>query len=277
MNDTFTRRAVVGTAFVLLVTGLTYVGGVAFLFLILAVVLAGLVEFYALAAARSAVPFRKTGLIAGAAVPLCAFLWGPAGLAGAAAGACGVSFAAALSRRSGGAFRDASVTAVGVLYVAALVSFVLLLREGPARAGLEYEAGFRAAMYAFAATWCNDTFAYLFGRAFGRHKMLPSVSPKKSWEGAAAGLVGSVGGLALADWALGGSMPASGLVALGLAAGAVGQVGDFVESKMKRTAGVKDSSRLIPGHGGVLDRFDGFLFAAPVIYFYLSYTGFAGL
>jgi phosphatidate cytidylyltransferase len=277
MNDSFLRRAVVGTAFVLLVTGLTYVGGVAFLFLALAVIGLGLAEFYAMTGGFKVSPFRLLGIALGAGVTVGAFLWGPAGLGGASAVACLVCLVVGVSRPAGGTIARASITAAGVLYVASLGAHMVTLREGPGLGGLEYSAGFRAAMYAFAATWCCDTCAYLFGRAFGRHKMFPSVSPKKSWEGAVAGLVGAIGGLTLVNWALGGSMTFSGLAALGMAIGVAAQLGDLVESRIKRLAGVKDSSKLLPGHGGILDRFDGFLFVAPLVYYYFFLSGYAGL
>jgi phosphatidate cytidylyltransferase len=277
MKDSFLRRAVVGTAFVLLVTGLTYVGGVAFLFLALAVVGIGMVEFTRIARGWGVAPFGMLGVLAGAAVTVCAFVWGPAGVGLAAGGGAVLCIAVGLGRRTGGAAGDGAATAAGVLYVAALGSHAVLLREGPGHAGMDYAAGFRAAMYAFVATWCCDTFAYVFGRAFGRHKMFPSVSPKKSWEGALAGLLGAVGGLAAANWALGGSMNGAGIVSLGLGAGIVAQLGDLLESKMKRLSGMKDSSNVLPGHGGVLDRFDGFLFVAPLVYYYFVLTGFAGV
>lgn len=242
-----------------------------------AAVTLGMVEFYGLARACGMSPFKIVGVCAGVAVAACSFFWGPVGLGGSAAAACAVCLAASLGRRSAEGFGDGAVTAVGVLYVSGLFSFVLLLREGPGLAGFEDGAGFTAAMYAFAATWCCDTSAYLVGRAIGRHKLFPAVSPKKSWEGALAGLAGSVGGAALVNWTFGGSMAALGLVEIGLVAGVLAQLGDLVESRMKRMAGVKDSSNFIPGHGGVLDRFDGFLFVAPFVYFYLRATGFAGL
>jgi len=116
-----------------------------------------------------------------------------------------------------------------------------------------------------AATWATDTCAYFGGRFFGRRKLFERVSPKKTVEGFAAGLAGAL----LVGWAGGAWLPGSGPRA-GLAVGAVlglfGPLGDLLESRLKRDAGVKDSARLLPGHGGVLDRFDSWIFAAPVLY-----------
>lgn len=116
----------------------------------------------------------------------------------------------------------------------------------------------------FIAIWANDTFAYFIGRAVGKHKLFPRISPKKSWEGAVAGLFGAVFGFALPLYYL---LPAFSLtlsIIIGTATGIIGPIGDLAESQLKRDAGIKDSSNLIPGHGGVLDRFDSMLFTAPV-------------
>jgi len=124
-------------------------------------------------------------------------------------------------------------------------------------------------------TWTSDTGAYFVGRVLGRHKLLPSVSPGKTVEGAVGALVLCV----VASWIYADvvlpplaqlSMRPSGIVLFGLTISVAVQLGDLVESLIKREAGVKDSSRIIPGHGGVLDRVDGLLFALPVAYWLLS-------
>jgi phosphatidate cytidylyltransferase len=115
-----------------------------------------------------------------------------------------------------------------------------------------------------AIVWLGDTAAYYVGSRIGRHKMAPVISPKKSWEGAAAGFVTSV--LAAAVWSffrLGRLDPA--LLGIAALTAVAAQVGDLVESMIKRGAGVKDSGHVLPGHGGVLDRMDAMLFAAPVL------------
>lgn len=117
----------------------------------------------------------------------------------------------------------------------------------------------------------TDTFAYFAGRAFGKHKLYPEVSPKKTWEGSVGGLFGGVfvtivfGSLFLVP-----ELPIIHAVILGVVGSAFGQVGDLVESMLKRGFGVKDSGNLLPGHGGMLDRVDGLLFVAPAVYYYVK-------
>lgn len=120
--------------------------------------------------------------------------------------------------------------------------------------------------FALAVNWAGDTCAYYVGRRFGRHNLAPEVSPKKSWEGAAASVAGSVifGLLYLGHFLP--LLPAWKVAVFAILGNVAGQFGDLAESAMKRGAGMKDSSQLLPGHGGMLDRVDSSLFALPVIY-----------
>jgi phosphatidate cytidylyltransferase len=138
--------------------------------------------------------------------------------------------------------------------------------------GLRLRFGFDWVILAFVVTWANDTFAYFAGLSFGRHKLSEKVSPKKTWEGFAGGAVGSlVGAAAMQHWRLGAELSLVGALALGAGGAVVGPLGDLVESLWKRAHGVKDSSRLIPGHGGLLDRIDALLFVAPWIYLFAAW------
>ena len=117
----------------------------------------------------------------------------------------------------------------------------------------------------FVAIWSSDTFAYFVGSAIGRHRLYERISPKKSWEGAIAGFFGSIIGFGLVTHFTVPNFPIDLSIILGAIIGIVGTVGDLAESQLKRDAGIKDSSNIIPGHGGVLDRFDSILFTAPVV------------
>lgn len=121
------------------------------------------------------------------------------------------------------------------------------------------------------SVWCMDTAAYGVGRAFGRRPLAPVLSPKKTWEGAAAGFAAALGVCALfSRFALKGALPLPWALAVGAVIGATGQLSDLAESMVKRDAGVKDSGALLPGHGGVFDRFDSFILCAPAVYYFLA-------
>lgn len=120
---------------------------------------------------------------------------------------------------------------------------------------------------AFVVTWGNDTFAYFTGQSLGRHKLYERISPRKTWEGFAGGVVGSVvGALVVRALLMTDLIGAGAAIGIGLGAAVLGPLGDLAESMVKRAAGVKDSGRIIPGHGGLLDRIDALLFVAPWIY-----------
>lgn len=122
--------------------------------------------------------------------------------------------------------------------------------------------------------WCSDTGAYLVGRAFGKHKLGTPVSPRKTVEGTIGGLaIGTLTSFVLSMMLLDGTLSWENAVFIGLLLSVLGQLGDLSASLMKRTAGVKDSGDVIPGHGGFLDRCDSLIFSTPVLYYYMELTG----
>ena len=141
-------------------------------------------------------------------------------------------------------------------------------------AGLIYRWGGFTVLSIFAAIWVCDSSAYFAGRAFGKHKLFPRVSPNKTWEGAVAGCVAAVLVCMLFQRFFLPYLALRDAVICGIIVGVFGQIGDLAESLLKRDAGVKDSSTLIPGHGGALDRFDSLLFVAPLLFFYLDFVVF---
>jgi len=153
--------------------------------------------------------------------------------------------------------RAASVVVLSWLYCGLLLASLVGLRL---RFGVEW------VIVAFVATWANDTFAYFAGHAFGRHKLYERISPKKTWEGFAGGAAGSVLGTVAVAWFLLPGVAPSASAVVGAGAAILGPLGDLAESTVKRATGVKDSGRIIPGHGGLLDRIDALLFVAPWIY-----------
>lgn len=160
--------------------------------------------------------------------------------------------------------KAASMGLLGLAYVPFLLGHLILIR------GCDPAKGFWTLLWTMALVWIGDTGAYFAGLLIGRHKLAPSVSPNKTVEGLLGGaLVAAAAAVALdAWWRLGfGAWHALGIALL---ATVFGTLGDLVESKLKRAAGVKDSGSLLPGHGGVLDRFDSLMFAAPAVYWYIK-------
>jgi phosphatidate cytidylyltransferase len=129
--------------------------------------------------------------------------------------------------------------------------------------------GFFIVIIMFCSIWICDSAAYFIGRKFGKHKLLERVSPKKSIEGAVAGFIASAVFFPLASYFFIPEFSTVYAIILGVIVGIFGQIGDLVESKLKRDADVKDSSDLIPGHGGILDRFDSIIFVSPIVFIFL--------
>jgi len=153
---------------------------------------------------------------------------------------------------------------LGLVYTGALTAPLGLLQHGT-------DDGPRWVLTAIFATFANDTGAYFAGRALGRHKLYPAISPGKTVEGAVGGLVGCLGMLFLARATYFPALTPHDCLAVALPASVLGPIGDLVESMLKRSAGVKDSGRLIPGHGGLLDRLDALMFVGAWVFSYVSY------
>jgi len=158
-------------------------------------------------------------------------------------------------------------TLAGILYIGWLLSHLVALR------GLDY--GRNWVFFVLFVTWISDTTAFFVGRRFGRHRLAPHISPAKTWEGTIGGICGAIAvstlfftptvfQLPLLHWQA---------ILFSALASILGQVGDLVESLLKRNMGVKDSGKLMPGHGGILDRIDSLLFASIVIYYYAVWVG----
>ncbi|MBI3805833.1 MAG: phosphatidate cytidylyltransferase [Nitrospirae bacterium] len=156
---------------------------------------------------------------------------------------------------------DAAVVFLGMIYIAGFLSHLILLRQMP--------QGSLLILFLLMLVWIGDAAAYYVGKSIGRRKLYPEVSPNKTVEGSIGGLAGSFLATVLAQSTFLPIFTWSDFVWVPLVVGSMGQLGDLVESMFKRSAGVKDSSALIPAHGGLFDKLDSVAFAAPVFYYYL--------
>jgi len=176
-----------------------------------------------------------------------------------------------LFRNNKSAINNLGATLIGIFYIGLFAGTIIGIREFFGLTTGNYQHGGILIISIFATIWICDSAAYFLGSAFGKHKLFPRVSPNKSWEGAIAGFIFAVITMILVKlWALN-ILSWQDAVVIGIIIGTIGQLGDLVESLIKRDAGVKDSSNIIPGHGGIFDRFDSLLMSSPVIYLYLVY------
>ncbi len=257
--------------------GLVWLGGWPLVALLTAAGVLGTRELFAFARERGVHPSRSLGLGAAAlAAPLTWLVlsseaarahdgaWWP--YAAALWVLAALTWALARRRPDAHPLGAVAVTVLGPLYAAALPAFLLVLRHSTF--GPRSWAGTALVFFPLVVTWVGDSAAMSGGRAFGGPKLAPTISPGKTRSGGVAGLVGAAAaGAVLAPLALaplGIELGTGAAAAMGLVLGVVGQVGDLAESLLKREAGVKESSHLIPGHGGVLDRFDSLIFVLPV-------------
>lgn len=257
---------------------IVYLGGPALVALVGVVSGIAAWEFYRLSRATGAEPFEGLGITLAALLPIALYAreLGLTRLPVTAAAVVAVStLAAAIWLRPPGRKPTLAValTVFGVLYAGQL-SYLYGLRYHPYVIGAA--AGAALVTLPLLITWATDIGAYVVGRTMGRSLLAPAISPKKTWAGAVGGLVlAVVVAVAYVSYVLRPvaslSMTLSATVAFGAIASIAAQVGDIAESLLKREAGVKDSSSIIPGHGGVLDRFDSMLFVLPVSYLLLGW------
>jgi phosphatidate cytidylyltransferase len=170
-----------------------------------------------------------------------------------------------LFRNKESALLNLGAAILGIAYIGLFSSSLVLLREFYNQPEESYSQGGLLIITIFASIWICDSAAYYIGTAFGKHKLFPRVSPKKSWEGAIAGFLFAILTMVSARLISLDFLSWTSVLGIGGIIGILGQVGDLIESLFKRDAGVKDSSGLIPGHGGIFDRFDSLIYSAPFI------------
>ncbi len=229
-------------------------------------------EFYVMLKNKSITVFYSLGVAASIVILGCAWL-------GNSQEMMMVMFASTLLALmrvviSGTAFTlvDVAFSLLGIFYISISFAHLVLLRFTDQTVKLitssgELSAGAAYLWLAFIGTWASDTFAFFIGSYFGKHKLCPAISPNKTIEGAVGGMCGSI--IAITLLAVTFKLPIGHSIIMGILVGIAAPAGDLVQSAIKRFAGVKDSGQVLPGHGGILDRFDSILFAVPVIYYYM--------
>jgi phosphatidate cytidylyltransferase len=246
-----------------------YFGNTTFAAVMAFVMLVALIEFYSIAHKLSVAPQRFAGFAMAVMLFFSSYakasdLFDKEALADAllyaAIPLAMLTFILQLFRKSTHPFTDIAYTFLGIVYIALplmLMNFV-------------YDKGGREFIFCyFILLWANDTFAYLFGIAIGKHRLFPRHSPKKSWEGYIGGLLS----VSILSYVLHCFFPSIALIhiaATGLIIAATATLGDLVESMLKRNAGIKDAGKIMPGHGGLLDRFDVVLLSFPLVFVYVQ-------
>jgi phosphatidate cytidylyltransferase len=304
-------RVVVAVVAIPVIVYVTYVGGYLFYLLVLTMSSIALSEFYSLSERKGASPLRTLGILAGilmvsvffygkmfeAAISLLQQMSlsvrSPSQLQWLLILLVAFVFSSLIIElfrgKSSPVFNLAS-TAFGVLYVSLSFGTFIGIRElflndfppprilsvvGIQSAEVTRELSYRWGGYTvisiLACIWICDTAAQFVGLKYGKHKLFPRVSPNKSWEGAVSGFLAAIGAALLARYLILPFFSVGESVVIGFVVGVFGQLGDLAESLLKRDAGVKDSSAIIPGHGGVLDRFDSLLFVSPILYLYFDF------
>jgi phosphatidate cytidylyltransferase len=237
--------------------------------LVLVVVILSGNEFYLLSEKKGINAQAIIGALSSVAIVLSLYYYGDFALAPIIMLSLLVSFFVEIYRQKGSPTLNLPITFFGSVYFSLFFGSFILIRELPARYGLHYEPAGTWLVILILSTWMCDTAAYIVGSYFGRHKLIERISPKKTVEGTVAGFAFSILTAYLCHiWFVQGLRLVDSLVIGGIA-GSVGQYGDLFESMFKRDAGVKDSSSIIPGHGGIMDRFDSLTHTAPVVYLYL--------
>jgi phosphatidate cytidylyltransferase len=266
--NNFLLRTITGIFFVAIVVSSVIFNPIFFACLFFGVTLLGLHEFYKLLEKGGRTPQTLLGLVSGgllfAGLAAVANKWIDPKWLLVLLPVISISFISELYRNKQSPFENVALTLLGVFYIAlpfGLMNFFYLQ-------GLHYTIIILLGY--FVILWINDTFAYLFGSAFGKHRLFERISPRKSWEGSIGGVLVSIiaaglfssfdHSLSLIQW-----------IIITVIIVISGTLGDLVESMLKRSLNCKDSGTLLPGHGGILDRFDAVLISAPLIFVYIQW------
>ncbi len=265
--NNFVKRIISGLLFIVLVTGCIFLHPVSFFILFFCINILGLLEFIRIVKPLDIHINIPVCLICGATLFTAGFLDNYIGYEKAYLYFFIAIFALSiceLYRKKASAFQNLAFGFYALLYVTTpftLLNYLPYLHTG------EWQP--ETIFLPFVLVWFNDTFAYLFGSQFGKHKLFPRISPKKSWEGAIGGGISTIiAGVVIAPYI---NLTYADTAMITCIVVFFGTIGDLIESMFKRCTDIKDSGHIMPGHGGVLDRLDSILFIIPAIYVYLKF------
>ncbi len=267
----FLLRTISGILFVISIIGALIIGKYSFLIVYGAILVLSMFEFYNLSLKARIKPQIFLGILIGLSIFIASYLFATGMIEGILlTGFIPIVmtvFIFELYRNHRRPFHNIAFTYLGILYIAVPLSLFNFIVFGSTSVNITYS--YEILLGYFFLIWANDTGAYLFGVSIGKHRMFPRISPKKSWEGFFGGIIFTT----IIAWAISlyfHNITFAHWLMIGLISAIAGVFGDLVESMYKRSLEVKDSGKFLPGHGGILDRFDSIFLSAPIVFAYLK-------
>ena len=265
-DSNFNKRIIVGLIFGPMVAWIFYICGIALYFFITALTFIGQMEMYGMFGKKVPYPHRFVGFLMGFCIITDAFLWNSSHFLVIISSALTISFIIEIIYGKKTRLEHIIFSMFAILYPAVFAAFLLNIARISPKVPVPHAN--LIILFTLLMIWLFDSASYFVGLTFGKRKFFPEISPKKTLEGFFGGMVAVIAaGVLTGIFLLPGYIIH--ITAISIIIVIFGQLGDLTESTIKREMGIKDSSTLIPGHGGILDRFDSLIFAAPVVYLYL--------
>lgn len=254
-----------------LIIAIVLVGKIPFMLLTSLILIGSLYEFYQLAQKKGAFPDVVLSILAALLLIWDMYFYASQHFLPLLTGYTIIVAILQLRQKNGSQMINLATNLLGVIYLGVLLSFFVGIRELPLKINLDYSRGGYWILTILLTIWIGDSVAYFAGSSIGKHKLAKRISPKKTVEGAVGGFFGMLIVIFISRFAFSLEWTLWDTLIIGVICGTIGQISDLAESQFKRDAGVKDSSNLLPGHGGMFDRFDVLFLTPPVIYYYLAY------